>query len=293
MAAWPDLPNNRVVVGGVDLSVRFQMALLDGYELDPPEPKTYTVDVPGGNGVIDLTEALTGDVAYKNRHMAFDFACVFPDSFEEVKTAVSNYLHGRRFDFSLSWDPGYTYRGRFTVSSYSHTAVSGGKVGTIRVEVDADPYKLKEHSVYRLNATGGRTFRLMSGRRPVRPTIECSEPCIVTFKGKSFVVPAGTYRLNDVLFREGPNEIYINSRQVWFVAWDDLPDGSTWDSLAGVTWDATQLLGGEVKDAPRCWRDLSTRTWGSLAEKTWHQLDFGREELPVADVYIKYDWEDL
>ena len=31
---------------------------------EAPEPKYYTVDIPGGNSVIDLTEALNGDVVY-------------------------------------------------------------------------------------------------------------------------------------------------------------------------------------------------------------------------------------
>ncbi len=66
MSTYPDLPNNRLIVNGVDLSVTYQMVLLDGYTLEPPEPKTYTVDIPGGNGIIDLTEALTNDVVYNN-----------------------------------------------------------------------------------------------------------------------------------------------------------------------------------------------------------------------------------
>ena len=74
MGTYPDLPDNRLIVNGVDLSVTYQMVLLDGYTLEPPKPKTYTVDIPGGNGVIDLTEALTGDVSYSNRTQKFTFA---------------------------------------------------------------------------------------------------------------------------------------------------------------------------------------------------------------------------
>ena len=106
--SYPDLPNNRLIVNGVDLSIRFQMVLLDGYTLEPPEPKTYTVDIPGGNGVIDLTEALTGDVAYKNRKQEFTFAVIDVKNFEKVKTEVSNFLHGRAFDYTMTMDPGYT-----------------------------------------------------------------------------------------------------------------------------------------------------------------------------------------
>ena len=179
--SYPDLPNNRLIVNGVDLSIRFQMVLLDGYTLEPPEPKTYTVDIPGGNGVIDLTEALTGDVAYKNRKQEFTFAVIDVKNFEKVKTEVSNFLHGRAFDYTMTMDPGYTYHGRFSVDSYSHEAYANGLLGQFKIKVDADPYKLKEHCAYRLNATGGKLYRFESGRRPVHPTIECTQPTIIVW----------------------------------------------------------------------------------------------------------------
>ena len=169
--SYPDLPNNRLIVNGVDLSIRFQMVLLDGYTLEPPEPKTYTVDIPGGNGVIDLTEALTGDVAYKNRKQEFTFAVIDVKNFEKVKTEVSNFLHGRAFDYTMTMDPGYTYHGRFYVDSYSHEAYANGLLGQFKITVDANPYKLKEHCAYRLNATGGKLYRIESGRRPVHPVL--------------------------------------------------------------------------------------------------------------------------
>ena len=175
--SYPDYPNNRLIVDGVDLTIRFQMALLDGYTLSPPEPKTYTVDIPGGDGVIDLTQALTGDVAYKNRQQTFPFMVINPDSFERVKTDVSNFLHGKEFDYQITMDPGYTYHGRFTMTEYSHALYAyPGLVGTFMVSVDADPYKSKGLQTYQLNATGGKMFRLESGRKPVHPAPTASMP---------------------------------------------------------------------------------------------------------------------
>ena len=49
--SYPDLPENRLIVNGVDLAVRYNMVLLDGYTLSPPEPKTTTVEIPGRDGV--------------------------------------------------------------------------------------------------------------------------------------------------------------------------------------------------------------------------------------------------
>ena len=296
--SYPDYPNNRLIVDGVDLSVRFQMILLDGYTLSPPEPKTYTVDIPGGDGVIDLTSALTGDVAYSNRSQSFTFMVVDPDSFERVKTDVSNFLHGKSFDYQMTMDPGYTYHGRFSVTEYSHAVYAyPGLVGVFAVAIDADPYKSKGLQTYQLNATGGKMFRLESGRKPVHPVIECTQPCRVRWKDGVTVVPVGTYRLNDVLFTQGFNEIYINSRELFNTSWADLgSDGiyaMTWDSASSYRWDDIQRMDGNIMDVPRQWSEISGLRWEELADKAWADIDFRTEEAPDTSVYLSYDWKDL
>lgn len=296
--SYPDYPNNRLIVDGVDLTVRFQMALLDGYTLSPPEPKTYTVDIPGGDGVIDLTQSLTGDVTYKNRQQTFTFMVVNPDSFERVKTDVSNFLHGKEFDYQITMDPGYTYHGRFSVTDYSHGMYSyPGLVGTFNVSIDADPYKSKGLQTYKLNATGGKMFRLESGRKPVHPVIECTQPCRIRWKDVVTFVPVGTYRLNDVLFTQGFNEIYINSRELFNTSWVDLgSDGTyamTWGSASSYRWDDIQRMDGNVIDVPRQWSEISDLRWEKFAEKTWADIDFRTEEVPDTSVYLSYDWKDL
>lgn len=296
--SYPDYPNNRLIVNGIDLSIRFQMILLDGYTLSPPEPKTYTVDIPGGNGVIDLTSSLTGDVAYNNRSQEFTFMVVEPDSFERVKTDVSNFLHGKSFDYEMTMDPGYTYHGRFTVSEYSHAKYAyPGLVGAFTISVDAEPYKLKGHMTYRLNATGGKMFRLESGRKPVHPVVECTQPCKVRWGNVLTQVPAGTYRLNDVLFTEGYNEIYINSWTFYNITWGELGQGAahqmTWDEAARYRWDDLQRLEGDTMDVPQKWEDLAQYRWSDLADKTWADVDFRNEAVPDTTVYLSYDWKDL
>lgn len=220
--SYPDLPENRLIVNGVDLAVRYNMVLLDGYTLSPPEPKTTTVEIPGRDGVLDLTESLIGDVSYGNRSMTFTFLIVDLEQFEVVKTKVSNALHGRKFNFEMTMDPGYTYTGRFKIKSYTHTATwSHGICGYIEVEIDADPYKLKSHYVYNLNATGGAMFNLESGRKKVHPIIELSAPARIRFKNVVYRIGAGRFQLNDILFEEGVNDIYINSFELFNLRWDE------------------------------------------------------------------------
>lgn len=296
--SYPDYPNNRLIVDGVDLSITFGMVLLDGYTLSPPEPKTYTVDIPGGDGVIDLTQSLTGDVAYNNREQEFNFAVLNPQDFEQVKTKVSNFLHGKEFDYQITMDPDYTYHGRFTVTDYAHSKYAyPGIVGMFTVSVSAEPYKLKKKMSYSLNATGGKMFRLESGRKPVHPVIECTQPCKVRWNDKVVQVPAGTYRLNDVLFTEGFNEIYINSFEFFNITWAEVDQGGThqmtWEEAEKYRWDDIQRLEGDLYDVPRSWEELNPYRWSELSTKTWADIDCRPESVPDTTVYLTYDWKDL
>lgn len=297
MSSYPGLPDNRLIVGGIDLTSRFQLILIDGYELDPPEPKTYTVDIPGGNGVIDLTESLTNDVVYDNRKQKFTFKLIYPENFEKIKTQISNLLHGKAFDYTMTMDPEYTYHGRFTVESYSHDAYADGILGEIVVSIDANPYKIKTHCLYKLNATGGKEYRLESGRRPVHPVIECSQPCFLGFNKEEYKIPAGTYKLNDILFKEGFNTIWLNTYKIWNVVWDEIKqDGNiqkTWSELSNKRWDEIQGLVEGTADAPRSWDDIQFKRYDDLSTSTWASQDYRRTNLPDNTAYIKYDWEDL
>lgn len=295
--------SHTITVGGTDLCAAYGLVMLDSSTFSPPDVKTYTVDIPGGNGVIDLTEALTGDVAYERREQEMEFACEEDGDWMDTLRKVQGFLHGRAYDYQLSFDPGYTYHGRFAVTSTTHVGVWGESVGHIVVKVTADPYKLKEHMAYRLNATGGRLYRFESGRRPVHPTIECEGACRVEFGGESFNVPPGTYVLRDVVFREGVNELYVETSIIESVTWADLGEkGSnpeTWGDLANFRWADLQRIKEDADADWYQWASLVDSKWSGLSAKTWADLNYSKDaeergEAPEdAPVFITYDWEDL
>ena len=284
-----------VTVDGVGLLMGYGLYLSKSTDMGEPSAKTYTVKIPGGNGVIDLTESLSGDVVYNTYTKKLVFYADAVDD-TELRNRLMNRFHGKRLDFQLAVDPGYTYTGRFAVS-VDKQGVSGAKV---TMSVTCDPYKLKERCAYRLNATGGKMYRFESGRRPVHPTIECESVCFVTWEGETITVPAGTYVLRDVVFREGVNEIYVNSRRIWAETWADLGEGgadaATWAGCAANTWDDLQRLGlADAEGVPQSWAEVALDTWAGLGAKTWRDLDYRRtdEAQGSADVYLTYDWEDL
>lgn len=243
--SYPNLPNNRLIVEGVDLSERFKMVLLDGYTLTPPTPKTYVVDIPGGNGKLDLTESLLGDTAYNNRSMTFTFAVIDIENFERVKTEISNFLHGRAFDFQMTMDPDYIYHGRFTINSCTHNAYNIGIIGQIVIGIDAEPFKHKPTQVRRACAIGGNTFFFESGRERVCPVIETDSWLRIIYNGKKIDIAQGTWTVNDLSFKEGSNEVYMNSFPIHNLTWGELKRGKL-----DLTDDQVELGGYHISAKP-------------------------------------------
>ena len=288
-------PNNRLIVNGVDLTAEFHMILVDGYTLTPPQPKTYTVDIPGGNGVLDLTESLFGDITYENRKQEFTFYVIDVKNFENLKTRVSNLLHGRSYDYQLTFDPGYTYHGRFTVTSYIHSMYQQGKVGCIKISIDADPYKMKESQVFKIDAIGGKIVYLESGRMRVRPTIETDCFVKVIYDGKLITLPKGTWTVNDLLLTNGINELYFNSFDIRNLTWGNLKsNGVTWGEFNKTPLYEWYKSNGDGTMVVKKWEHLSGQTWSSLTGQTWADLTYMAEVTKDVDnIYIKYEWGDL
>lgn len=205
-------PNNRMIVNGVDLYEKYGLIFTDTYEMPVPEYKPYEVDIPGGNGKIDLTE-FTGDISYSNRAQKFTF-CKLPDvsqtTFERIKTTVSKFLHGKRFYYTVSVDPDYIYTGRFSVTSDSSRQ---HKAAFIVIKVDADPYKLRKDSpiTWVANAAGGAKLNFPCGRLKVQPTIEVYRNAVVSFNGVSHEISKGSWKFDDVWFTGDSNELIINT----------------------------------------------------------------------------------
>ena len=285
-----------LVVDGVSLVSKFGGFFTSDFELGTPDPKTYTVDIPGGNGVIDLTDALAGDVAYEQREQTFHYV-VDLDGFETVKRRLMGWLHGQRKSYTLAFDPGYTYTGRFTVGAAEYIGWGDHGAGRFELKITADPYKSRGTQAYKLNATGGKLYRFESGRRKVRPTIECEQPCFVTWNGEETIVPAGTYRLNDVVFSQGFNELWVNTKRFFDITWDEIAEGgqfaSTWGDLDGMRWDEIHMLGQSTEDVVRSWDDLALTRWSDLAEKHWYDLNYIKNVVGDSTAYLTYEWEDL
>lgn len=291
-------PDNRLIVNGTDITMKYGLILADGYTLDPPEPKTYEVDIPGGDGVIDLTDSLLGDNAYKKRKMEFEFyrtGISDAKEFESIMTEIKRDIHGKDFDFQITMDPDYTYHGRFTISDVKHSMYSNGIAGHFKVTINAEPFKYLDDPVYRVNAIGGKIVYFESGRKRVRPTIETDGFLKVIFNNKLYTLQQGSWAINDILFKEGLNEVYFNSYDVKNLTCGELKTiGITWSNFKKKRLFEWYKLNGDGSQVVKTWEQVSGMTWEDLADKKWSDLTYMAEVTEkIEDVYVKYKVGDL
>lgn len=105
---------------------------------NPPAQKVTTLEIPGGDGVIDLSQSLTGYPVYQNRTGSIEF--IVMNDFKPWHMAYSDimdYLHGQKMRAILEDDPEYFYEGRFTVNAWK----SEKDWSRITIDYDVGPYK--------------------------------------------------------------------------------------------------------------------------------------------------------
>ena len=184
--------------------------ILSDSDIPPANPKTTYVDIPGGDGSLDLTEA-HGEVKYNDRDCKFTFT-VSPAAsvtWEEKKTEVSNTLNGKNCKITLDKDGGYYYLGRCTVDDY----LSDKKINQIVVSAKVKPYKFKqtETSVSFSLSQTQKTVTVTNGRKVVSPTIVCTnDNTTVIFGSITKTLSAGTHKVLDIRFTEGTNTLTVS-----------------------------------------------------------------------------------
>ena len=198
--------------------------------IGPPEPKSVLVDIEGGDGVLDLSTALTGDVAYNTRKLELSFDAPDCDYYKwpELVSEIMDELHGRRKKIILDNDPGYYYDGLVTVENEKTNAV----FTEITITAQCQPYKMErsssledwlwdpfdfEDGIIReykeISINGSLTFDIEGRRKSVVPsfTVVSSDGSglNVKFNGVTYNLPDGTSRVLNIVIRNGTNTLYF------------------------------------------------------------------------------------
>lgn len=177
-------------------------------EIPLPKVKVTTVDIMGADGVLDLSEALTGDVKYENRVAKLTFEVLDDSRFVELLSEISNHLHGKMVTFSLSDDDEYYYTGRASINSWECSR----RKGKIVITVDCEPYKLEvEDTVITIPITNTPTYYALPNlRKQVCPIIDVRDSATVAFDGVTYNLTSGVQQVVAIQFVEGDNWVLVS-----------------------------------------------------------------------------------
>ena len=190
---------------------------------NPPSVKTSYIDIPGSNGLLDLTDSLTGFPVYNNRSGSHEF--IVANGYRDWVTTYSiimDYLHGKRMKAVLEDDKGFYYEGRFSVNSWR----SNKSFSTIVIDYNVYPFKKNMSSTldewlwdpfnfetgiiqYTKNITinGEKTIEILGSRERSSPVISSTNKIILEFKGERFTIESGSKKYVSIIIEDGLNSL--------------------------------------------------------------------------------------
>ena len=201
--------------------------LIKSLVINAPTVQTHKVEIPGRNGLLDLTESLTGKVQYNNREITIEFRYLGAENTRSsVLSQFENFAHGQLMKFTFDDDYAYYYEGRIE----SIEPVVNGKAYDITVTIDADPMKYYlqstaedwlwdpfdfEEGVINEPATnlvvsGTLVYTLLVTGGSGEPTIISTAAMTVLYKGKTYSIIKGTQVMYGLVISEGENILQFN-----------------------------------------------------------------------------------
>lgn len=201
---------NEVFFDGI-ASFRDWGLYLTSLTIDAPKPKEIYVEIPNGDGALDLTEALTGEVHYESRPFEAVFA-IKPEIYSvELVRWMIGYLNGKQRTIRTKEEPDYYLIGRCATSFKND-----GVLAVLTVKATCQPWKYK-NEVTAINTTigtsGALTINLTNERKRVIPTITTSAAVTIAFDGQTISVNAGTQRLTNIALSYGDNMLTVTGAE--------------------------------------------------------------------------------
>lgn len=187
--------------------------ILTAKSVTPPEPKTNLVEIDGMSGTLDLSEALTGEITYKDRIVSATF---WTDNGtradrEKLLRDIRLALHGRKIKIIDPDDPGHYFLGRVNIRS----EVNIIPYAEITLEATCEPWRYAINDVEReveVNNTSIDMVFRNDGFKTVSPIIEITGSVNITYNGLTTFLTKGSYIVSHIKLYRGVNVITVSGR---------------------------------------------------------------------------------
>ena len=115
--------------------------------INPPMQKRSTIDIPGANGILDLSNSLTHYPVFENRTGQIQFAVLNEKpgyDWLTVYTKIMKFLQGNEVKMFLEDDQKFFYEGQFWVDNWDSR--SDGTWSEVTLAYDLQPYRRSIYS---------------------------------------------------------------------------------------------------------------------------------------------------
>ena len=180
--------------------------ILSQKTIGAPSPKVESIEIPGGDGALDLSEFF-GEVKYNNRNLSFDFSTIIPQAgFLDLFSRIQNAIHGQKMQIVLDDDAEWYYIGRVTVPEWK----TERNIGKLTIECDCEPYKMKNaETVVSKAVAGSASVVLTNSRKRVVPQITTNASMTISFGTYSGTFSAGTFTIPELELHEGETTVTV------------------------------------------------------------------------------------
>ena len=198
----------------------WDMALGNNNYIGDPEMETTYIKIPGRNGLIDVSEAISGRRIYKKRQLAFELGGRRERlAWDSIISQFRNNIDGRICRLTLDNDPSYYWRGRVYIEGFDRFR----ELGTFELNVPmADPYKYSKTSsaepwlwdpfnfntdmvtyIGAISVAGTKTVTIPHGHMATSPDFVVSDMTSSTFTveadGVTYPLSVGTNRIPSII----------------------------------------------------------------------------------------------
>ena len=184
-----------------------------------PKQNTNYVEVPGRDGLLDLSEAVSGRPTYSGREIKISLAGVNDKTdWDSIISSFRNNINGRICKIIFDNDPTYFWRGRIDIKDFKSVL----NLGTFNVDVpNAEPYKYSTTSsaepwlwdpfnfntdvityIGSITVAGTESISIPKGHMLVMPDIVASNivgTLTVTCDGNTYTLTSGTNKIPAIM----------------------------------------------------------------------------------------------
>lgn len=205
---------------------------LVGMYISLPPVNTDVITIPGMSGGIDATEVVAGHPTYGMRKkISFEFK-VYNDwlDFEDVKSRVAEWIHGKKVRVVLDSDIAYYYLCRLEVDARKTNAINStitisGTADPMKYEITAsdedwlwDPLDFENGVIRELSnleiTTSGTEVTIAAGEYSSSPIFKVTESIYlsVTYGGYSYSLPVGETKIPRIRVGEEDVTLVFNGQ---------------------------------------------------------------------------------